>query len=366
MKLRADLRPLIAGQETANLAIQEAAASNTITLDNVSDFTAGDFILIGVLGTETAELKHISSIDSNTVTLETPLGYAQPQDTLVTLLPYDQINFYHSTTVTGVLTALNVSPQDIVPDDIYNSYDDLINTTGYGWYRFFNSDFATSSELSNPVPYAGFADNSVKVMLDTFYTAIGNRERKLIRDEDVYRWMNEAYAIARNRLNLGNREYTVPTPTTINVTAGTAEYALPSYFSKVRAVTDSSGKPLVYIPYEQTPTFTANDTNEASTRYYLRGNYIGFAPTPSEAAEYLLYYTSTATVLSSYIDYFDLPNANHYFILDYLLYRATPIIGGNADFRLKAFDRGLNDLIVTSHKQNDNLDSIGIANSAVV
>lgn len=367
MKLRADLRPLIAGQETASISLQVAAGASSITLDNVADFAIGDFIVLGILGTETAELHQITSFTGNVANLATSLSFAQPQDTTVTLVPYDSINFFWSSTVTGVLSTLNGSPQTIVPDDVYNNYEDTVHTTGYGWYRFYNTSTANSSELSNAVPYAGFADNSVKLMLDSFFTQIGNRERKLVREEDVYRWMNEAYSIARNRLNLSNREYTVPTPTTISVVAGTAEYALPTSFSKVRAVTDSAGVPIGYIPFEEVSAYTANNTvSTVTTRYYLRNNYLGFAPTPATSGSYLLYYTTTSTVLSSYIDYFDLPNANHYFILDFLLYRATPLIGGNADNRLKAFDRGLNDLVVTGHKQNDNQDNIGIASNAIV
>lgn len=368
MKIRADLRSLLDNQETSSLSDKVYAADTSIVVINATNFSANDFILIGVLGSETAELRKISSISSNTIVLTTALSFDHPQDSTITLLDYDQIIFYHSATTTGVLTAL-AAAQTIVPDDVYNSYNDTSNIVGYGWFKFQNSVTSAASSLSNAVPYAGWPDNSVKIMLDTFYTQITNRERKLIKDADVYRWLNEAYTIARNRLNLGNREYTVPTPTTLSIVSGTAEYTLPDYFSKVRTVTNASGEEIFEIPYDQSPMYNNTPVTPGATLavvYYTRGNNIGFSPSPTASATYYLYYQRTAPVLSSYIDYIELPNGNHYFLLDYLKYRAVPIIGGNADECLKAFERGLNDLVVTSHKQGGGNDSWGMAVTSIV
>jgi hypothetical protein len=207
------------------------------------------------------------------------------------------------------------------------------------------------------------------MMLDTFYTQISNRERKLIKDSDAIRWLNEAYTIARNRLNLSNRAYTVPTPTTLSIISGTAEYTLPDYFSKVRTVTNASGEEIFEIPYEEVAVYnntTVPPGGTLETKYYVRGNMIGFAPTPTASATNYLYYQRTSAVLSSYIDYIELPAGNHYFLLDFLLYRATPIIGGNPEIHLKAFNRGLDDLVVTGHKQGGGNDSWGISTTSLV
>lgn len=368
MKLRADLRSLLDNQPASALSNKVLVAATTITVVNAADFSANDFILLGVLGSETAEIRKISSISSLTFTLASALSFDHPQDTIITLLDYDQVRFYRSATVTGTITAL-AAAQDLLPDSIYNTYDDTANTTGFGWFRFYNSVTATFSNYSNAIPYAGWADNSVKVMLDTFYTQISNRERKLIKDADVYRWLNEAYTKARNRLNLSNREYTVPTPQSISITSGTAEYTLPDYFSKVRAVTKADGTNIPYIPYEEVPEYentTVPAGGSLEVKYYIRGNKIGFTPEPTASATYSLYYQRTGVVLSSYIDYLELPAGNHYFLLDWLLYRAVPIIGGNAKERLDAFNQGMDDLVLTSHKQGGDYDSWGIDPKTIV
>lgn len=362
MKLRADLRILIENQEFTSLSDKVFVADTTLPVLNATDFSTNEFLLIGILGSETAEIRKISSVSSNNILLTAALSFDHPQDTSITKLDYDQIIFYRSATVGGSLTAL-AAAQNLTVDDVYNTYNDTANSTGFGWFRFSNSVSALASGLSNAIPYAGWADNSVKIMLDTFYTQISNRQRKLIKDADVYRWLNEAYTIARNKLNLSNREYTVPTPYDISVVSGTSEYALPSYFSKVRVVTNADGEVIPWIAYEDVPNFLLQTVPPGGTleqRYYLRGNYIGFTPEPTATATYSLYYQTTAPVLSSYIDYIELPNANHYFLLDFLLYRACPIIGGDKKAFLEAFDRGINDLVITSHKQSGNKDSWGM------
>ncbi|MCK9369476.1 hypothetical protein M0R04_06050 [Candidatus Dojkabacteria bacterium] len=359
MKLRADLRSLLENQHTSSLADKVYVNATSITVVNADDFSANDFILIGVLGSETAEKRKISSISSNTIALTTALSFDHSQDVVVTLLDFDQVRFYRSATLTGVATAL-AAAQDLSADNIYNFYNDTANSTGYGWYRFYNSVTTVYSNYSNAIPYAGWPDNSVKIMMDTFYTQISNRERKLIKDADVYRWLNEAYTIARNRLNLSNREYSVPTPESLSIVSGTAEYTLPDYFSKVRAVTDEDGEEIFEIPYEQVPAYENTSVppgGSLAVMYYIRGNKIGFTPEPTASATYSLYYQRTAPVLSSYSDYIELPNANHYFLLDYLLYRAAPIIGGNPESHLKAFGVGLDNLVVTSHHQGGDAES---------
>src|SRR3990167_3895196 len=98
MKIRADLRFLTIEQEV------------------------NDYILLGPLGTEATEIIQISGISSTTLTVGATV-YDHPQDTTVVKIDYNKINFFHSSTTTGVLTALNGSPQSITPDEVFNYYD---------------------------------------------------------------------------------------------------------------------------------------------------------------------------------------------------------------------------------------------------
>lgn len=368
MRIKADLRALGQSQAVTSFTDKVFAGVSSFAVSNTNDFAVNDYILIGTLGLETTELAQISSVSGETFSIASVLVFDHPQDTQITNIGYNQIAFYRSSTVTGTLTQLG-SNQAIKPDNFYNFYDDTNNSTGYGWFRFYNTTTTLYSDLSNAVPYAGFDENSVKKMLDSFFTQIGNRERKLISDEDAIRWLNEGYAIARNRLNLVNREYTVPTPMTITIGSGTAEYALPSTFSKSRVVTKNDGSIIPFLNYDEVPAYSNTTLPENQTlavRYYLRAGYVGFAPTPSTSDTYFFYYQTVAPQLSTYIDYIDLPGLNYYFLLDFLLYRATPIIGGDAGGRLKVFQNGLDALAITQHKREGDPARFGIDSRAIV
>lgn len=368
MRIRADLRSLTAEQEVSYLTDKVFAGALSVIVDNVNNFSTNDYVLLGQLGSENAELMQVSSVNSstNTITFTAAVAYDHPQDSTLVDIGYNQIIFYHSNTTTSTLSQL-AAAQTIQPDDTYDYYDDNTNTTGYGWFRFYNSTTSLSSDLSNPVPYGAWDENSVKSMIESFYTQITNRERKLIREEDVIRWMNEGYSIARNRLNLVNREYTVPTPQSLTIVAGTAEYDLPTSYSKTRVVTDSDGMPIAKISYDDVPEYNSlnSTTDNPQRRYYIRGGKIGFAPTPDANDTFFHYYQTTSSVLSSYIDYIDLPNGNFYCILDFLLYRAAPIIGGDGRSRFQAFEDGLKAMVVTSHERGGGQDAWSINTSSI-
>jgi len=58
------------------------------------------------------------------------------------------------------------------------------------------------------------------------------------------------------------------------------------------------------------------------TRYYLRGGYVGFVPTPSSSGTYYMRYVKKITDLTSYDDTIDLPDGGFYAVKDWMLYRA--------------------------------------------
>lgn len=366
MRIKADLRALTDSQPVTSFTDKVFAGATSFVVATAVDFSTNDYVLIGSLASETTEIQQITVTGSTFTT--SALQFDHPQDAVITKIGYNQIAFYYSATVTGVLTPLSGNIA-IKPDSYYTYYDDIANTTGYGWFKFYNSTTGLYSVLSNPVPYADFDANSVKKMLDRFFMQISNRERKLLKDSDVIEWLNEAYAIARNKLNLVNRNYNVPTPFTLNLVAGTQEYALPTNFAKVRTLNKTDGTPVNECPLDDMPNYPNTFVPAGGTieiKYYLRNNQIGVTPIPAANDTYFLYYQTFSPTLVSYIDFIDMPNNNFYCLLDYMLYRAAPITGGNAANFLQAFNNGLNNLVVSSHKQGDRKDTIEINWNSVV
>jgi len=366
MRIKADLRALTEGQPVTNFTDKAFSGATSFTVANSADFHTDGYVLIGNLSSETTEFRKIT-VSGSTFTV-TALSFDHPQDAPITGIGYDQVVFYYSATVTGILSQLG-NNVNITPDSYYTYYDDTSNSTGYGWFKFYNSQTGVYSALSNAVPYADFDANSVKKMLDRFFTSIGNRERKLIKDNDAIEWLNEGYAIARNRLNLSNRSYNVPTPYTLNLVAGTAEYALPTQFSKVRTLNYSDGRVITEISLDDAPNYRNVMVPPAASKeikYYLRNNYIGFTPTPTESLTVYLYYQTSSPTLTSYLDYVDIPGGNYYFLLDFMLFRSANLTGGNAANYLQSFNNGMNSMIINLHKMGDHKDSIDAMWSSLV
>ena len=247
-------------------------------------------------------------------------------------------------------------------------YEDTVNTTGYGWFVFYNSNTKKVTSNSNAIPYGGFAENSVKDIFDAFFSQLNNKEMKMISNEDSFRWLNEGYAKIQNQLNLVNQNYKVTDEWSFTTISGTQEYALPDNFSDLRSITNSSGDELVLIDLRNVPENDNDGSYSISTaRYYIRGKYIGISSIPTGTDTYYVYYKTKSSVLTSYYDNIDLPDNNFYPIVDFMMYRAAPKLNRtDAKVFLDAFNLAVNDMKVISHKQDENRDSWGISSTSNV
>jgi hypothetical protein len=184
--------------------------------------------------------------------------------------------------------------------------------------------------------------------------------------------LNEAYAIAHNELNMVNDEYNVRTPATVNAVNGTQEYDLSSYqignIVSVYTGTDSNGIEIEPIDIKDVQDWNQKATTSSDdVRYYLRGSYIGFSPIPTSSSTYSVYYEAKSTVLTSYYDNIVLPDNNFYFLVDFMLYRASeklPRIGGL--MHLDKFNKDLQRMKLTSFKRTNHPDSWGVDDSTLV
>ena len=362
LSLKADNRSLIKSSKSSFLSTNYVSGVSSLVIINSSGFNDNDYILIGEFGSETTEIMKIYSVNTSTHTLSltSTTKFAHPQDTRISVLPYNQVRFYRTVNDTDRILPsgeLPGSPMDIQPEDFYTIYYDTINTTGFGWFLFYNSTTDKVSSPSNAIPYGGFEEYSVKKIFDSFFSLLNNKELKLISNEDAFRWLNEGYSTMRNELNLVNQEYSVNSEYPLTTTSGTAEYELQSNFSDLVSVTDSEGNELDYI---EIPDIRRNNSFSVSNNpgYYLRGNYIGITPTPTSSETYYLYFKSKSTSLSSYYDNIDLPNNNFYPLLDHMMYRAGQKTGRpNPETYELLFEKGIQRMKMVSFKQNENKDS---------
>jgi hypothetical protein len=375
--LEADNRTITVGAKYSYTETNYASGVSSFSVLNATDsaFATDAFLLLGNFGAEDAEIVKISTVNNDTgaITTTTATLFSHSESTRVTVLPYDQVRFFHTTTTTYDTNTPLTGYIDLQPSDWFSTTSDETYSTGYGWYVFYNSVTAVLSQNSNAIPYAGFDTDTTENILADFFSMLNNKELQLITREDALSFASEGYSRMRNKLNLTNTEFTASALSTISVTAGTIEYDLETDFDHLVAInsgldTTDPGKwggnkrsiPFISLPNAYTYTGT-------ETRYYIRGNKIGFLPTPASDVTYHYMYLKKASRLTLNTDEVDLPNGGEFVLKDWLLYRAyskfqNPI----SKMYLEAFTQGLNDMIISSVKRDAHLATWGIEHSSNV
>ena len=385
ISLQSDNRNLVVNAKYTYLTQNYASGVSTVNVANTEPLAVDDFVLLGEFGHGDAEIFRIISLNSSTgdvglgdkdgtgtVTIQ-----AHPESTKMTVLPYNEVKFFW-TAATGTIadedpvfstgTPLTVSWQDLDPSSYYTTYIDSTNITGFGWFEFKNSVTTEVSQPSNPIPYVGFNLNTVSTVFNDFDSLLNVRELKLVSLTDKFAWLNEALAIFKNKLNLSNSEYTVSTPQTINIVAGTNEYQLPDDFCDIVEITtglntsSTIGVNIPFMPVSKALSYGGNPQGLGVTFYYIRGRYIGFVPTPQTGATYYYTYRVKASRLTGLSDYIVTPDNSFYCLKDFMLYRAKlKFSDPSAATYYQAFADGISLFIQSSVKRDANLDTFDIS-----
>lgn len=375
--LEADNRILTDAAKYTYLAYNYVSGTSSLTVLNATEpvFATDAYLLLGNFGSETSEIVKVSSVNSTTgaITLSASTRFAHQESTRVTVIPYNQVKFYHTTTEVFATTTL-LATYDIQASDWNTTYNDSTYTTGYGWFVFYNSTTTATSNESNSLPYAGFDRDTVEDILNDFFSLLNNKELKLVTRDDALSWLNEGYSIMRNKLNLSNVEFSASELTSLSVTSGTSEYTLPTDFYQLSSITGGlntsdptsvggMGKfTISYISLREAFSYTGNDT-----RYYIRGSKIGFLPTPQQDVTYYYMYLKKSDKLTSNSEALNLPDNGFYAIKDFMLYRAGRKFGNpNYMNDYKAFMKSLDDMVLAAADRDANLDECGIASYANV
>lgn len=375
--LEADQRSLTISAKYSYTETNYASGITSFTVLNATDsaFAANAFILFGNFGAEDAEILKVSTVNSTTGVIVTTAAskFAHSESTRVTVLPYNQVRFFHTTTTTFATSDPLTGYVDIQASDWFTTYNDESYSTGYGWYVFYNSVTTVLSQESNYLPYTGFQSDTTENILSDFFSMLNNNDLKLVSRQDALSWASEGYGRMRNKLNLTNVEYTASAITPLSILVDTTEYSLPDDFDHLVAFvsglnTSTPGSAgynktnIEFIPLRMAYSYIGSDV-----RYYIRGSKIGILPTPTATATYHYMYLKRADRLTLNTDEVTLPNGGEYVIKDYLLYRAYQKFQ-NSQYKVhfEAFTNGLNDMVIAAVKRDANLDSWRIEHSSNV
>ena len=122
--------------------------------------------MLGELGNERTEILKTSPSTGPTgtykeITFASAMKFDHPQDTKITVIEWDRIEFSHAATVGGSKTTLRAYPLEIMPDQLETYFVDTTKSSGFYFVRFNETIGNTNSDYSDPIPYAGFDDNTV-------------------------------------------------------------------------------------------------------------------------------------------------------------------------------------------------------------
>lgn len=154
--------PLTEDSYSTSLSSSATSSGTTLTVYSISGVAINNILLIGEFGQEGSEIikTHASTAPSGTtITLASALVKSHPKDTKVYVIPYDQVEFSYSSTATGTKNVLSTS--DVDEESTTTKYEDTTYSSGYFFTRFVNSISSDYTDYSDPLPYAGFATNTV-------------------------------------------------------------------------------------------------------------------------------------------------------------------------------------------------------------
>lgn len=172
--IRAYNKDLLQDVESTTIELDSVAGASTYTVKSIVSFGVGDYILVGEFGQEDSEIVrlHASSAPTGTtITLSAACTFAHDRSTQIYRIDRNQVEFSRATTLAGSKSVL--STVDINAQSEFTVYQDVTNTTGFGFYRYSNSGDVTFTGYSESYPYAGYSDSSLKAIFDSALLSIG-------------------------------------------------------------------------------------------------------------------------------------------------------------------------------------------------
>jgi hypothetical protein len=252
-------------------------------------------------------------------------------------------------------------PLSIQANEFFTTFIDSVNSTGYGWFAFYNSASATYSPISNPIPYGGFPQNTVKKTFEAFDSSLNSKELKLISQADRFNWLNEGVAYLVNELNLVNLEYNASEEIILTVKAAQPKYLLPQDFSDLLFILDHHGHKM-----ESYDALYERPEKSALMRYSVRGKFIIFYPSPDRDTTVTIAYLKNSPVFTELDDVIDLPNNAYYIVKDFMRYRAYQKLQNSPEAQnaYTFFVKEIENMKIRAIRRDDGLDSWDIAYTA--
>ena len=214
-------------QEKTRITERIASAGTTLKVKNTEGFSAYDYIILGTVANEKTEIVQITTVDTNTQFTIGATKFAHSVDDIVSYTPYNQIKFWSATTPTGTKSPQG-SAENLEVDDFVTEVNLPGVTTGYIFARYYNSYLGIStgySGYSPAVPVSGFAEDSLRHIIDMARLRTQEKTEKLVSDDnllDIAKECSDIIETARKKWGFTQKSYA------FDLTAGVQSYVKPT------------------------------------------------------------------------------------------------------------------------------------------
>jgi len=266
-----------------------AGATKDIIVDNNNDFSENDFVLAGEIGKGKSEIFKVNTAVTAGTTIQADnLVFPHNAGTPLYKIPYNQVKFYHSDTLTGTKTIIG-SAVDIDADNENTTIIDETNISGYLFFTLYNSQTSDETAYSAGFNYRDISYGS-RIKIREFVTSPHNWNKEL--DENTFNTLcdfAEAEIFSLQRWVF--REKITSFDTVVNQKS----------YTKAEAGAEDLGQ-LLYATYDDKPVMPISlrvhrqlNWNSVQSSGIPRNlcefaDNIEFTPTPSEVKTVKLYY----------------------------------------------------------------------------
>lgn len=173
--------------EKTYLSDGSSIGATTIYVRNADRIAANDRIMIGEMGQEKTEIVTVSAVDSGK--LSATIGatkFSHSADDPVTVMQFDQVRYYKSTTgSTGTYSLITTVDLDVDNAELQTIYDDTTGTAStYYKVSMYHSIDLIESAFSDPIQGSGFDRRQVGAIVDQILQEVGDtREVNVTRNE---------------------------------------------------------------------------------------------------------------------------------------------------------------------------------------
>jgi len=183
------------------LASDATAGGTALVVQSILGFqglstSSGQLVCIGEIVAEKTEILRTdqnNAASGTTVSLRDALVFSHPQDTKVYIIDWNRVEVDWASTTTGSKSTIAAYPYYIQPDLPETIINDSSQTSGFYFVRFNETIGNTNSDWSDPIPFVGFADNTVWAVKDRALQRLHEViDGKVITDDYLNRCLWEA------------------------------------------------------------------------------------------------------------------------------------------------------------------------------